>query len=455
MHSFRSNFSRFLIPLALAALGAVLCAFLVPAESHAVKQQLVGFPDSDVASQQARPLILGALCFLPALASLVYTFGSILDRYIIREFLSIFGICLSALLMIWLLIDLSDKISDFRSSRQIWRTMALFYGIRSPAILLLLLPYSLLLSLLYSLGKLSTHREILSMVQAGRGVLRITLPLMIAGVFFSLLSMGLNYHWAPTAEGAVKNVLDAAKGKQVNDADNVLYRDARTHRLWMVGAFPRNYQNGNPLQNVEVTTSHDDDSLESRIWTKRALWDRQTRTWIFDNPSIGRFRSDQPVEYKMMTVPFMIKSWSETPWQLIKPGLSARNLGIPDLNAWLNSNQKHAGTADASPYLTQWHYRWAFPFTCLVTVLLATPLGIHFARRGAGGGVFIAVVLSALMLLMGNISLALGESGTLGPAKAAWLPNVAFTLIGLYLFRRRISGVPIYRTIKRFLLASD
>lgn len=455
MHSIRSKFSHFLVPLVLAVLGAALCAFLVPSESHAVKQQLVGFPDSDVVSQQARPLILGALCFLPALAGLVYTFGSILDRYIIREFLGIFGVCLFALLMVWLLIDLSDKISDFRSSKHIWRTIALFYGIRSSAILLLLLPYSLLLSLLYSLGKLSTHREILAMVQAGRGVLRITLPLMIAGVFFSLLSMGLNYHWAPTAEATVTNVLQAAKGKPVTDADNVLYRNAQTHRLWMVGAFPQNYQNGNPLLDVEVTTTRDDYSLESRIWTKRALWNRNTRTWIFDNPTISRFHNDQPADYKMMTVPFMIKSWSETPWQLIKPGLSARYLGIPDLNAWINSNQKHAGTADASPYLTQWHYRWALPFTCWVTVLLATPLGIHFDRRGAGGGVFIAVVLSALMLLMGNISLALGESGTLGPAMAAWLPNIAFTLIGLYLFRCRISGVPIYRTIKRILLASD
>ena len=455
MPFFRSQFSRFLLPLVLAALGAGLCAILVPAETLAVKQQLIGFPDSDVQAHQARPMVLTALCFLPALASLVYCFGGTLDRYIAREFAGIFGVCLSALFLIWLLIDLSDKIGDFRETRSVLGTMGRFYGTRLPAILLLLLPYSLLLSLLYSLGKLSTNREIIAMIQAGRGILRITLPLIIAGVFFSLLSLGLNFHWAPIAEGTVDDVLAEASGKQVTEATNVLYRNAKNRRLWMIGAFPHDYQMGQPLINVEVTTTRADETLESRLSSKRAFWERKTQTWTFEEPIIGRFQPGQPADFQTPEGPLKIKSWSETPWQLIKPGLSAAYLGIPDLSSWLRANIRNAETTDPSPYETQWHYRWALPFTCLVTVLLATPLAIHFSRRGAGGGIFIAVVLSALMLLLSNISLALGEAGTLKPAHAAWIPNIAFTLLGLYLFHRRISGRPIYHSLLRLLPGND
>jgi len=452
---FRNHLLRFLLPLALVALGAGLCAFLVPMESAAVKQQIFGFPDSDVRAHHARPMVLAILCFLPAVASLVYCFGGTLDRYIARQFAGIFGICLAALFTIWLLIDLTDKIGDFRESTHVFYTIGLFYGTRLPAVLLLLLPYSLLLSVLYSLGKLSTSREIIAMIQSGRGVLRITLPLIIAGGFFSLLSLGLNYHWAPIAEGAVDAILADATGKRANEASNVLYRNAKNRRLWMIGAFPRDYQNGKELLNVEVTTTRPDETLESRLSASRALWDRKTRTWSFEEAIVGRFQPGQPAEFDVAPGPLKIKSWAETPWQLIKPGLSAAYLGIPDLNGWLKSNFKNAETTDASPYLTQWHYRWALPFTCLVTVLLATPLSIHFARRGAGGGVFIAVVLSALMLLTSNISLALGEAGTLRPAHAAWLPNIAFTLLGLYLFHRRIAGRPIYRSLLRFCPGND
>ena len=455
MPFFSSPSSRFLLPFALAVLGAGLCAVLVPHEMLAVKHQLLGFPDSDVLANKARPLILAALCFLPALAGLIYCFGSTLDRYIAREFAGIFGICFMALFLIWLLIDMTGSISEFRESKDLAHTLLFFYGTRSPAVFILLLPYSLLLSLLYALGKLSTHREIIAMIQAGRGIFRITRPLLIAGVFFSLISMGLNYHWAPIADGSYDDILNEACGKQATEATNVLYRNPLNRRLWMVGVFPHNYQSGQALLNVEVTTTREDETLESRLSAKRALWDRKTRTWTFEEPVMGKFQLAQPAEFQTLDGPLKIKLWSETPWQLIKPGLSAAYLGIPDLSTWLNQNLKNKEFADPSPYSTQWHYRWALPFTCLITVLLATPLAIHFSRRGSGGGVFIAVVLSALMLLVSNISVAMGEAGALRPICAAWLPNILFALLGIYLFHRRLSGRPIYRTFLRLFPSND
>jgi lipopolysaccharide export system permease protein len=451
----RSPFLRFLLPLALAVMGAVLCGLLIPAEVLAVKRQLVDFPDSDVPAHQARPFVIAALCFLPSLAGLIYSLGCTLDRYIAREFARIFGICLAALLVVWLLLDLTDNITEFRESSDLLKTLATFYGTRSPAILLLLLPYSLLLSLLYSLGKLSGNREIIAMIQSGRGVLRITLPLIIAGVFFSLLNLGLNYQWAPIAEGTVNEILDVAKGDEGTKAKKVLYRDPNTRRLWMIGAFPPNYQVGEPLMNVEVTTTRDDESLESRLSAKKAFWDRKTHEWTFEEPVLAKYQAGQPAKFEPLQGPLKIASWSETPWQLIKPGLSAANLGIPDLNTWLRTNTSIARFADPSPYLTQWHYRWALPFTCLVSVLLATPLAVHFSRRGSGGGIFLAVALSALMLLFSNISLALGEAGTLHPFTAAWLPNITFTMLGLYLFHRRNSGRQIYFYLRRFLPGNE
>lgn len=455
MNSPSSRYLRFLLPLALTALGAILCALLIPGEIESVKQQLTGFPDSDVRAHQARPYVLATLCFLPALGGFIYCFGGTLDRYIARQFAGIFGVCISALLMIWLVMDLSDKIGDFRKSGHFVQTVLTFYAARSPAVLLLLLPYSLLLALLYSLGKLSGNREVIAMVQAGRSVIRITVPLIIAGILFSLLSLGLNYHWAPYAEGMQKEILAIATGEQATKAKQVLFRDPTNRRLWMIGAFPPDYQFGAPLQNVEVTTTRADQTLESRLTASAATWDRDTHRWTFLQPVTGTYQPGQPAVYSTSKEPLVIDGWPETPWQLIKPGLSAAHLGLPDLCGWLTTNATNGTFADPAPYQTQWHYRWALPFTCLVTVLLATPLAVHFARRGPGGGVFLAVVLSALMLLFSSISLALGEAGIIRPLHAAWLPNLAFALLGLYLFRRRITGQPIYLVLRRFLPGYD
>lgn len=455
MNSFRSSFLRLLIPLLLLGMGAALGYWLIPGEIAAVKLQLIGFPDSDVAAHELRPWVLGGLCLLPALAALVYCGGSILDRYIARQFIGTFALCLAGLTMIWLLLDLSDKMTNFRESKNVLATMFEFYTSRSPAVMLLLLPYSLLLSLLYSLGKLSSNREIIAMVQAGRSVIRITIPLFIAGFFFSLTSLGLSYHWGPIAEGTVDDILAEATGKLATEATNVLYRDPEENRLWMIGAFPRDYQMGKPLIDIEVTTTRSDKTLESRLTAKRAWWDRDSHQWTFDEAEVGYFTPNQPAIYETPDNGVMKSSWPETPWQLIKPGLSAAYLGIPDLNTWIGENRTNHRFADPSPYLTHWHCRWALPFACIITVLLATPLALHFARRGPGGGTFMAVVLSALLMFFTNISTALGESGTLTPMLAAWLPNLAFGLLGLYLFRRRVTGRPIYLVLRRLFPAND
>ncbi len=451
----RTHFLRLLIPLALAVLGAALCAALVPHEIEQVKQQLLGFPDSDVPAHQARPTILAALCFLPLVAGFLYALGGTLDRYIARQFAGIFGICLITLTVIWLLLDLSNNIGHFLESKHVLLTLFSFYTTRSPAILLLLLPYSLLLSLLHSLGKLSGSREIIAIIQSGRSIIRLTLPLIIGGVLLSLLTLGLNYQWAPVAESRITDILAEAVGKPVTAATHVLYRNAVGRRLWEIGAFPENYQNGGPLLDVEVTTTREDQTLASRLTAKTAFWDRATRAWTFDHAMMALYTPGQPPLVTAHDQPLVIPAWTETPWQLVKPGLDAGDLGVPDLSGWLKSNTRNHEFANPAPYLTQYQYRWALPFTCLVTVLLATPLGIHFSRRGPGGGIFLAIVLSALMLLFSSISIALGESGTLRPTLAAWLPNLAFGLLGLYLFRRRITGQPIYLILRRILPGND
>ena len=138
----------------------------------------------------------------------------------------------------------------------------------------------------------------------------------------------------------------------------------------------------------------------------------------------------------------------------MKPGLNEEHLGIPELKSWL---QQYDGDqwAPRRAYLTQWHYRWAQPWICLVVVLLAAPLGIVFTRRGTAGGVAIAVFLSASMLLSAEIALSLGDAGILSPALAAWGTNLVFTTFALFLLYRRLRGRPIYQALKKLLPAGD
>lgn len=449
------NVSRWLLPLILTLLGIVAAVILFPMEQQAVAEYLSGFPDSHVFTTQLRPYIILALCFMPAIAAFAYCKGTTFDRYLYRQFLSIFLICFGALFVLWMLLDLNDNSGDFSGAKNKFLSMVSFYVLRSPAIIIVLIPYTLLLANIYCLGKLSKSNEIIAMIQSGTGIFRVTYPLIFAGLWCSLLLLGLNYQWAPHSEGKRNDIIAIAKGLPVIEAKNVLFRAPYSNRLWMVGTFPENFLKGEPLQNVEITIMRPDHSIETRINSPSATYDKSTRTWTFQNPLISRFEPGEAPDIEQIHEPLIETSWRETPSQIIKPGLSVEYLGIPELSSWLISPLAKQMTANLPAYLTHWHYRWALPITCLVTVLLAVPLSIHFSRRGGGSGVFLAVVLSVLMLFTSTITLALGESGTLLPMIAAWLPNLIFAGVGLYFYHRRSTGRPIYQSLKKLFTLNN
>ncbi|MBB5351889.1 LPS export ABC transporter permease LptG [Haloferula luteola] len=441
---------RFLPCLILLIAGIALAAVLVPQEQAAVTTHLASFPDADATFQQLRPWVLAGLCLVPALGGLFYGLGGTLARYVTRQFLVLLGLAFSALLMIWLLIDFQDNLSELRSSQNVGLTMLRLYSARLPEVFTILIPYALLLSLLFCLGKLSTSREIIAMIQTGRGLARVTTPFLLTGLLATLFCMGLDFQWAPASVAREKQILDSARGLSESAADYVLFRNPRKPRIWMVRSFPANFTQGAPLVGVRVVQENPDGSLQSSLVADTAAWDPVRKQWRFSGAVMRKIEAGQPPKFVHdLPDPYIVSDWRETPAEIIQPGLPAHQLGVPALAGWLKS-KSHVSPARAT-HRTQWHHRFAQPFNCLIMVLLATPLGVVFSRRGASGGVALAVFLSAGLMFATTISLTLGDSGHLPPFVAAWLPNVLFGLLAIFLFQRRLAGRPIYQTLRRLI----
>lgn len=439
----------FLWPVTLTALGVLLCLWVLPREIIAVEDHITGFPDTDIEGHRIRPWLLGLLCMMPAIAAWMYSLAGTLDRYMARQFLSAFGLCMGTLLAIFMLMDLQNNISDFREADDTMGLIASYYGMNVPAIFVFLLPYVLLLSLLYCLGKMSRHQEIVAMIQTGRGIFRIVAPLLITGAFASTICFIFNYHWGPWAEGHKGIIIDMAKEGQADRARSVLYRDSESRRVWLVGAFPYRFEKSGTIRNVTVKEFNKDGHPTTKLEATSATWSRDNKRWTFTGVSLIDLEAS-PIPIRLKTDESLVRAWSETPWQLVKPGLDQSHLGIPELNSWLKANE-NVEWSNRLPYLTQRHYRFAQPVICLIMILLAAPLGIVFSRRGIGGGVSTALFLSAGMLFASSFFMTFGEAGHMPPALAAWSTNILFFLIALYLFHRRVTGRPIYQSLIKLL----
>src|SRR5881296_647509 len=135
----------------------------------------------------------------------------LLDRYVIQNFVQVYFYCIAGFISIWLIFDVSDNISTFIDEHIGLLLAARYYATQAPQVFIILLPVSLLLALLFSLGRMSRANEIVSMLTAGVSLSRGLLPLIGMGLLTVAASMALNYSLAPHAEQARKTFLSEAR----------------------------------------------------------------------------------------------------------------------------------------------------------------------------------------------------------------------------------------------------
>src|SRR5207237_2625538 len=91
---------------------------------------------------------------------------SLFDRYITRNFLQAYLYCIIGFISIWFIFDISDSISTFLDRHVGLGRVLEYYATQIPQILVILLPVSLLLALLFVLGRMSRAHELVSILPA-------------------------------------------------------------------------------------------------------------------------------------------------------------------------------------------------------------------------------------------------------------------------------------------------
>lgn len=370
----------------------------------------------------------------------------LLDRYVLRNFLEPLLICFCAFLGILLIFDMNDNLADFVESKAKWKLIGVYYIHQLPHFCLLSLPIGLLLALLYCLSKMSRSNEIISMLGAGRSVLRVLAPLILCGALAAGGCLLLNYELAPRADAVRKADIERiTKGDKRADRLNLiedhLAKDRMTNRVWFV----RKMQMGrNNLEDAHVTQLNPNGEPVTRWYAKNALFDPREKKWhLFQGRKVN-FDSEGNIAGEIedwsretgARASRTLKNWSETPYRIASSTMEAEQLTVPELRTYLAQNADFPAQRLAA-YRTHLQYRWALPLTCLSVVFMAAPLGIVFTRRAVlasvAGSIFIFFGYLFLMFLM----LALGKGNHVSPFVAGWLPNALLLTIGCYLLYLR------------------
>ena len=360
----------------------------------------------------------------------------LLDRYVIRNFVQVYVYCIAGFISIWLIFDVSDNISTFIDEHiSLWLVVR-YYATQIPQVLIILLPVSLLLSLLFALGRMSRSNEIVSMLTAGVSIPRVLLPLIGVGLLTVGATMALNYSLAPHAELARKSFLSEAQARPARNIQGQIFRNRTDLRTWFI----QNFRLGDTtFNNVQVLQQDANDNIVMSYVAGRANYRSQAKTWDLENVRLAYYDAVGNITKEEFRPALTIEHWSETPFRLGSANVQAEFLSFPELREYLHFNSDFPATLLA-PFRTHLQYRLALPWTCLVVVCIAAPLGIGYSRRGVLSSVAAAVILVFSMNFLVHLFLALGEGDRVPGWIAAWTPNILFAGIGLYLLYLRASN---------------
>jgi lipopolysaccharide export system permease protein len=371
----------------------------------------------------------------------------LVDRYLLRELLIPLGYCLSGFLIFWMAFDLFSELSGFQENDMTAADIVWYYLVKTPELLTVVMPIALLLALLYALTNHVRHNELLALRGAGLSLIRLGLPYLGVGLVFSLSLFALNELWVPRTVEAAQQVLRRSAASRPEAARsrwhaNLNFKNARDGRFWNIGAF---HLDTYEMKSPHISWQLPDQSRRSLIATN-AL--RTNGCWVFYDVQefvylpAGKFEDNPPPSRtNILAVP----EFSETPEQIkseikinrlrsVKTAKEAQ-LSVGEILNYLRLHPD-LSRADYALLHTQLHARLAWPWTCLVVVLIALPFGASSGRRNAFVGVASSIFICFAFFILLRLGLALGTSGLMAPWLSAWLPNVLFSTAGIVLTAR-------------------
>lgn len=358
----------------------------------------------------------------------------IIDRYLIREFFLPFLYSTLAFFLLYLVADLFEHMDEFLRAGTPWLDIIRYYLFMLPFIYTQTAPFALVLSLIYELGNLARHSEIIGMKASGISSKRIALPFIILGIglstFFLLLSEFVLPNTSFQLEGIKSFYFEKNSDQKNSFHKDITYSNVKENYVFFIQELDLKNKLGKNLQ-IHYLNSHG--SVTQLVRAEEGRW-LDEEWWFFDGQVI---RYDENGELSTPPEKFVKRMMNiyESPKDLIREEKASEQMNYFQYRTSLIKRYGHQIPKSQRVSL---YSKISWPLISLVLVLMVIPIGLKITRGGA-----LAVLGKTLLLTLvyyGSqfLIMGLGKQGYLHPLIACWLPNLFFGSLGtIFLLRSR------------------
>ncbi len=360
----------------------------------------------------------------------------LVDTYVLQSFLFYFGLLLASFVSLALIFNFFELMGDMVKHSNLTTVLKYLFFL-TPSLIYQLAPPSELVAILITLGVLSKQNEITAFKACGVSLYRLSLPLLVTSIFFSGLLFAFNYSYVPAANLVQNRLRNQIKDRKVESW-------LRADRKWTLGHNSRIYYYryfdpaGRAMIDVNVFDLDPASfRLEREIIAARADWDAGLRTWVFRDGWSTSFQGAFSKDYSAFhgsLEPRSFANLTERPEYFLKEATQDTQMNFIQLEQYI-ADLARSGF-NTTKLQVQLHLKFSVPILCFVMALIAIPFGYMVGNRGAMTGIGVSFGIAVSYLAIGKFFEKLGDVSLLPPAMAAWAPDIAFALVGLYMFMR-------------------
>jgi lipopolysaccharide export system permease protein len=356
-----------------------------------------------------------------------------IDRYILKNLLTTFFFSLFLLLFITIVIDISEKTDDFNksglSAMQIFKEY--YFGF-IPHILAMLFPLFVFIAVIFFTSKMAGRSEIIAVLASGTSFNRFLRPFFVAGLILAtILWLGTRYV-VPKANEIFSNF--TTHYIDVNSTYTPLL--GRTNNLYIrIDTFRyagMNYDTASKRGYSFFMQHVTGNQVDYNLRAESIRWDSTNKKWVLDNV-LERWING--LQEKVVMTPSKVMNFNFKPFDLKRDEYAKDKLITPDLDHFIKLEEMR-GSEGLNALKVERYRRDATPAAVILLTLIGAVVASRKVRGGSGVHMAIGFITAALFILTDRFSTIFSTKGNFPPLLAAWMPNIIFSFVALWFYKR-------------------
>lgn len=353
-----------------------------------------------------------------------------MDWYIIKKFLGTYFFAIALIISIAVVFDVNEWIDNFINNKAPVKAIIFdYYANFIPYFSNLFSPLFVFISVIFFTSKLAENSEIIAMMSTGMSFKRLLRPYMISAAIISIMTYGMGAYVIPKGNVTRLNFEDRYKKKKKQE----YVRNVQVEVDSGVIAYMERYENYNKTAYRFSLDKFVDKKLVSHLTARSATYDTaNVHKWTLKNYMIREMDGMKETITKGDRLDSIIKM--EPQDFLIMKG-QQETMTSSELSAYIE-RQRRRGFANIKEFEIEYHKRIAMSFASFILTIIGVSLSSRKVKGGMGMYLGAGLALSFSYILFQTVSATFAVNGNASPFLAVWVPNIVYTFIAIYLYRK-------------------